>query len=963
MKKKVYLLCLLLLTLSSSIWAQQQISSKVDSIYQSLNDKERVGQLFMVYVNSEEESDPKAVDSLITDYYLGNLLFSTGTAEAQIKLTNRFQALAKIPLAIGMDAEWGLAMRLRNVLKFPWNMTLGAVRDTALIKELGYRIGLQCKRIGVHINFAPVVDINTNPLNPIIGNRSFGSSAQEVTNRAIAFSKGLDSAGVLAVAKHFPGHGDTAVDSHLALPQVPHSKERLKEVELYPYEKLIEQGLQAVMVAHLSVPAYQKSKSDVPASLSKEIIQGLLRKELGFEGLVVSDALNMKGATANIEVDPALEAFLAGNELLVFPADYKKSFTSVLMAYRKGTIREKQMATAVKKILQLKSNNGLFENPYVEEARINEDLAAVEDLMLNEKLVEQSLTVLKNEGEALPLSPAKNIVYVPLGDSDHQTFFETLNYYGAIEKLELHTDIDAQTKEKLAQADQIIIGFHKSNVNPYKSHKWSKQDLTVLKALEQWSAKKALVLFSKPYSLDEIPNVSALDQIVLSYQNSEIAQSKTAQLLFGAFAGSGRLPVDVNAYFKQGMGLETRALKTISIANTPEAEGFSSIKLTQVDSLVQIGLDSLLFPGAQIVIGRKGKIIYHKSFGYHSYEKQTKVKWDNLYDLASVTKIAATLPLLMNEVQNEKLELSDALSSLIPSLSDSEFAHQTLTTALSHYGQFPAGIPFYRQTIDEDTSDPLESYYASEQSDKFPLQVAEDLYIKDEIRNLILDQITEAKAVPKAYTYSDVPYYLIQHYLEDKYQANLEQLIAKFLYAPAGFKRIGYNPNKWYAKEKIVPTVFEEKFRKQKIQGFVHDKGAAILGGIAAHAGLFSNSLELYKLMQMYLNGGVYAEKEYIKAETIDEFNTCYFCDQGVRRGVGFDKPQLEDTGPTCGCVSSESFGHSGFTGTYVWADPEKELVYVFLSNAIYPEGNNESLLRSNLRTRIQQAIYDAILE
>lgn len=963
MNKKVLGLCLFIVFISSSTWAQQKSSSEVDSLYQILNDKERVGQLFMVYVNSESESDPTEIDTLITKYYLGNLLFSTGTPEAQLKLTNRFQALANTPLAIGMDAEWGLAMRLRNVLKFPWNMTLGAVQDMDLLKELGYRIGLHCKRIGVQINFAPVVDINTNPLNPIIGNRSFGSSPEEVTKRALAFSKGLDSAGVLAVAKHFPGHGDTEVDSHLALPQVTHSEERLRQVELYPYKKLIDNGLKAVMVAHLSVPAFQKSKSDVPASLSKEMIQGLLRKELGFKGLVVSDALNMKGATASTEKDVALEAFLAGNELLVFPADYKKSFKSVLMAYRNGIIREKQMASAVKKILQLKLDNGLFKNRFVDDVDINLDLASPQDFILNEKLVEKSITVLKNENKGIPLSPSAKMVYVPLGDSDHQTFLKTLNFYGSIEKVELHNGVDENLRDKLSEADHIIVGFHKSNINPYKSHKWSKQDLNSLDLLKQWPAKKVLILFSKPYSLDEIPLIEDFDEIVMSYQNSQIAQAKTAQLLFGAFASEGRLPVDVNSIFRQGMGLETTALQTISISSTPEMVGFSSKKLAKVDSLVKIGLDSLMFPGAQIVVGKNGKVIYHKSFGYHTYARQTKVKWDHLYDLASVTKIAATLPLLMNEVQHQELQLSDSLSTLIPALLESEFADQTIRSALSHYGQFPAGIPFYQETVNQKNLDPLDSHYAREQSESFPLKVADGLYIIDEMADRILNQITQAKAVSKEYIYSDLPYYLMQYYLETKHKTSLENLVENFLYQPAGFNRIGFNPNNWYKKEKIIPTVIEKKFRKQKIQGFVHDKGAAILGGVAGHAGLFSNSLELYKLMQMYLNGGVYADKKYIEAETINDFNTCYYCNMGVRRGVGFDKPQLEDSGPTCGCVSSESFGHSGFTGTYVWADPEKELVFVFLSNAVYPEGNNTRLLSSNLRTRIQQAIYDAILE
>ncbi|PVW15645.1 glycoside hydrolase family 3 N-terminal domain-containing protein [Marixanthomonas spongiae] len=933
----------------------------VDSIYGNMSLQEKIGQLFMVDVFS---SAPKAkinkVNQLIDNQYIGGVIFSKGGPQRQAKLNNEFQERSKTPLLIGMDAEWGLAMRLDSTYAFPWNMTLGAIEDNDIVRQVGKRIGEQSKRLGVHINFAPVVDINTNPNNPIIGNRSFGEDKENVTEKALAFMKGFHDAGILGSAKHFPGHGDTEDDSHKVLPTIDHTRARLDSIELYPYKKLINEGLSSVMVAHLNVPALE-DKLNYPSSLSKNVVTNILKGKLGFNGLIFTDALNMRGV-ANFdqpgEID--LAAFLAGNDVLLISEDIPKAHAMLVTAYREGTITEERLEHSVKKILYAKYKVGLNKYQPVDTTYLVEELNTVNDDALYEKAMENALTVLKNDKAILPIKDLqkKKIAYVNFGDASGKPFLEELRKYAKIDWVKANS-LDGYV-QKLKNYNYVVIGFHKSNDNPWKAYNFTEKELIWIYEIARTNTV-ILDVFARPYALSELKTAANFEGVILSYQNSAISQQLSAQLIFGARGANGKLPVTLGETFLLNTHFQTQPLKRLQYG-TPESVGMNSYKLKKIDSLARAGLWGDMMPGAQILVARKGKVIYDKTFGYQTQQKKNAINANDMYDVASLTKILATLPMVMQLYDQGVLTMDTTLAEMLPEYKYSNKANVTLKEMLSHYARFKAWIPFYVHTLDTVTKNPAAKYYSRQPSKKFNVPVAEKLYMRRDYQDSIFKIIRESELRPtKGYKYSDLPYYILKKYLEDFYGTSLEKLVQRTYYESMGAYHTTYLPLNKFPKNMLVPTEDDTYFRMQKVQGYVHDQGAAMLGGVSGHAGLFSTSNDIAKIMQMYLWKGFYGGKRYFKPETLDAFNTCYYCEDDVRRGVGFDKPQLGDIGPTCGCVSMTSFGHSGFTGTFAWADPEMEIVYVFLSNRTYPDSRNRKLISSDLRTKIQQAIYDAI--
>lgn len=933
----------------------------VDSIYGNMSLQEKVGQLFMVDVFS---SDPKSktdkIKELIRNYYIGGVIFSKGGPNRQAKLCNEFQELSKVKLMIGMDAEWGLAMRLDSTFAYPWNMTLGAITDNKVVERVGRRIGEHSKRLGVHINFAPVVDINTNPKNPIIGNRSFGEDKENVTEKSLAFMKGMQSAGILANAKHFPGHGDTDQDSHKTLPTIAFSKERIDSVELYPYKRLIREGLSSVMVAHLNIPALE-DRLGYPSSLSKVIVTDMLKGQLGFNGLIFTDALNMKGAAdfkQPGEID--LAAFLAGNDVLLISENIPKAHELLVNGYREGVITEERLAHSVKKILYAKYVVGLHNYKPINTNYLYEDLNSVIDKALNEEAVEKSLTILENKLAILPIKDLqkKKIAYVNFGDDDGTAFLAQLRKYADVDWIKANS-LDNYV-EKLKPYNYVIIGFHKSNDNPWKDYKFTEKELVWIYEIARTNTV-ILDVFARPYALLDLKTSANFEGIIMSYQNSEVAQELSAQLIFGAREARGKLPVSLGEDFPVNTHYETKSLKRLQYG-TPESVGVNSYKLKKIDSLAKLGLWGNMYPGAQILVARKGKVIYSKNFGYHTQDKKNSVKDDDVYDLASLTKILAALPMVMELVDRGTITMDTKLSEMLPEYKTSNKKDITIKDMMSHYARLQAWIPFYVSTLDSVTKQPASKYYSKEATKDFSLKVAEDLYMRNDYKDSIFETIRTSDLRPRAgYKYSDLPYYILKKYLEEFYGTSLDELVQRNLYESLGANYTTYLPLNKFSKADIVPTEEDRSFRMQKVHGYVHDQGAAMLGGVSGHAGLFSNANDIAKIMQMYLWKGYYGGERYFKPETLDAFNTCYYCDNDVRRGVGFDKPQLGESGPTCGCVSMTSFGHSGFTGTFTWADPEQEIVYVFLSNRTYPSADNRRLISSDLRSNIQAAIYEAI--
>ncbi len=517
--------------------------------------------------------------------------------------------------------------------------------------------------------------------------------------------------------------------------------------------------------------------------------------------------------------------------------------------------------------------------------------------------------------------------------------------------------------EKLQPYNYVIIGFHKSNLNPWKSYKFSNKELVWLHEIAR---KKSVVLdvFASPYSLLQIKSFANIEGVIVSYQNSKLSQEISAQLLFGAIAAKGKLPVSIGAEFKEGFGITSTNLSRFQYT-LPEAAGLSSKKLALIDKMADTIIQEKMAPGFQVFVARNGKVVFEKSYGYHTCDKKIKVKNSDIYDLASLTKILASLPLIMKAEEEDKIRLTATLRDVLPSFSNSNKDTVTVKEILSHFGRLKSWIPFYKDTQDSITGKNLGQFYRKQESNDFKTKVAENLFINESYKDSILKYIKDADQNEiSGYGYSDLGYYIFKEVLEKIYKKPLDKLVDDTFYKSLGANRTSYLPLHKFHKSEIVPTEKDDYFRDQLLHGNVHDMGAAMLGGIGGHAGLFANANDVGKIMQMFLQKGFYGGKRYLNSETIGKFNQRYFSDEKVRRGLGFDKPQLDlEVKATCGCVSDESFGHSGFTGTYTWADPKSGLVYVFLSNRVYPNMDNRGLIDTNMRTRIQQIIQDAIID
>ncbi|MNX17943.1 putative lipoprotein YbbD precursor [compost metagenome] len=849
-------------------------------------------------------------------------------------------------------------MRLDSTYRYPWNMTLGAIQDLKLIEKVGEKMGKESKRMGIHFNFAPVLDINTNPKNPIIGNRSFGENKVTVADKAIALMTGVQNQGVFSTGKHFPGHGNTSTDSHHSLPTVNYSKEHIDMVELYPYKRMFDEGLVSVMVGHLNVPSLEL-RENYPSSLSYNVVTNVLQKDLGFDGLIFTDALNMKGVS-NFKKpgDVDLEAFLAGNDILLFAENVPLAIEKICQAYENGFIPEERLALSVKKILHYKYKAGLNKYKPIITENLYNDINPKENDALQYQLFENATTVLKNKDEILPIKSLANnkIAYVKLGDDDGSSFITTLKKYTEISEVSAPT-IDSLNL-KLKEFTTVIVGFHKSD-KAWRNHDFTQTELFWLQEIAK-NNNVILDVFAKPYSLLPIASFDEIEGLIVSYQNSAISQEVAAELIFGAIDAKGKLPVSINDNFKVNDGLSTQKLNRLGFT-APENVGMSSAKLSQIDVLAQKAISGKMAPGIQVLVARKGKVIYQKSFGYYTYDATEKVTNATVYDVASLTKILSTLPNVMQQYDQQKINMETTLGTMLPIFNNSDKQDIRFKELLSHYAGLIAWIPFYKETIDN-AGIPLEKYYRKTPNEQFSKQVADSLYIRNDYHDTIMRMIVDSKlSLKKEYKYSDFTFMILRDYLERATAKKIDVLSFENFYKPLGANNTMYNPLQKMEKSAIPPTEIDTYFRHQVIQGYVHDMAAAMEGGIAGHAGIFSNAMDVAKIMQMYLQKGNYGNHQYFSEKTFNDFNTCYFCQEGNRRGVGFDKPQLGTEGPTCGCASMTSFGHTGFTGTMAWADPENEIVYIFLSNRTFPNDPKNMLSKENIREDIQKVIYEAI--
>lgn len=950
----------------------------VDSVFKTMSPDERIGQLF-VY-NTPAQTDKYTLNTLlkrVSEQKIGGLLFWDGSIEAQAELTNQAQAAAKIPLMITLDGEWGLSMRLKNALRYPKKMTLSALTDERLIYDFGAELGRQCQEMRINVNFDPVLDVNTNPENPVINTRSFGDSPEEVARKAEVFINGLHSRGIMAVGKHFPGHGDTSQDSHHELAIVTHNRAKLDSIDLLPYKKLFKAGiLDGVMVGHISVPAIDSTGR--AGSLSPLVIDSLLKKEMGYKGLIFTDAMKMK-AVSELK-DASVQALLAGNDIILDPMYVEKDIETVKKAVADGRLSMDLIDLKCKKVLLYKYKCGLAKyKPIIMEgleARVN----TIEAKRLQAKLAQQSITVFKNDNNILPIKELKNqnIALVSVGAEGQSQFKTLIAQYDTVSTFTLTSAFSPGLIQALdsvlAKKDLIIFSIQNSQVPD-----------SVLAQLSTGKKKVVQAYFISPYQLKNYTASSnKATACILAYENLISTQSACAQSIFGGIDVIGKLPVAIKNLCPKDQCIATK--KTRLGYGFPEEVGLQSSVLGRIDSIANDAITKGAMPGCEVLVARKGIVVYQKAFGFFDYSNTQAVKTTDLYDLASVTKTTATLPLIMKLYDEGKIKLDEKIYHYLPELKKTNKKNITIYDLLTHQAGLPAFVPFYQQAIDMSSvngklMDTKQDSVYSIQVDKklfanknfkyktglvtktadslHTLQIADSLYILPSFRDSVWERIknTPIKDDNK-YVYSDLSFLILQKIAERLNNNSIDKDASEMFYQELGATSMSFNPRTKTDKLGIAPTERDSFLRKQVLQGYVHDQNAAFLGGVAGHAGLFANANDMAKFYQMLLNGGTYGGKTYLSKETCDYFTT--HKTQNSRRGLGFDRHQPSLPKDTLS-MKSVLFGHTGFTGTCVWVDPKEELIYIFLSNRLNPEGWNKKLLNLNVRSKIEDVIYEAL--
>lgn len=972
-----------------------------DSVFQSLTLDQKIGQLFMVATwssPSHKDYNASEISNLIDQYHIGGLIFMQGSPGRQAILTNKYQQQSDIPLMIGMDAEWGLGMRLDSTISYPRQLTLAATQNDSLIYAFGTEMSRQLKRLGVHISFSPVVDVNNNARNPVISNRSFGEDKMQVTQQALMYMQGLQDNGVMACAKHFPGHGDTDTDSHKDLPLIQHDLERLDSIELYPYRALIGKGLASVMTAHLFVPALD-STPNVASTLSRKIIHDLLRDTMGFEGLVFTDAMNMQGVAKYFKPgEIELRALQAGNDVLLFSQNVPLAIQKIKEAIASGLISEDEINRHCIRILRAKEWSGLDHVEKVKVSDIANDLnnARAEELRI--RLVEQCVTVLKNEENMLPLAnlKGKKIAVVNIGVSEKSEFENTLSHYFHFDSFYMDKNPDFKQsiwwRDTLSRYDIVLAGMLNTSNKASRNFGVTNESARILNSAGE-KARVILCVFANPYSIDVLKDLNNIEVLMTSYQDDIMTQKATAEAIVGANSVRGRLPVSVCDDYLCYAGITTNAGQRLKWIDT-ETRLFASYgrdihdtslpagnaagdyeedmmsdhnkvyfknlegAFSRIDAIAQSGITKGAYPGCRVLVAKDGAVVYDKAFGTLDWKESEKVDLNTVYDLASITKIASSTLAAMKLVDEGKLDVNKTLGDYLPIPANNEYSSVVIKNMLSHCAGFTPWIPFYSHTIEDGKLDP--SVYSNQPDSIFNERVCEGLYIRHAYRDSIFQEIIQTPlSAERTYKYSDLGYYFIQRIVEQASGMSIDEFVSTHFYNPMGLNSIGYKPLEHIEKDRIAPTEDDKTFRHQHIRGDVHDQGAAMMGGVAGHAGLFSTAQDLAAIMQMLNNGGEYGGKRYITRATFDLFNTRHF--SGNRRGLGFDKPSLTPgSGSTCRQATSSSFGHTGFTGTMCWADPAQNIVYIFLSNRVNPNAENKKLQDLNIRTEIQEEIYKA---
>ncbi len=944
----------------------------VDSVFNSLTPQQRIAQLMVVRESGITSGSPvfftDKVDSLIRQYNIGSICLFQGGPVQQAKLLNHFQQIAQTPLMVCIDGETGLGMRMTDsVKKFPDQLTLGAMQDAAIVYEVGKAIGEQCKREGIQVNYAPVVDINNNPNNPVINFRSFGEDKYKVALFGTQMMRGMQEQGIMACAKHFPGHGDVSVDSHLDLPVIKKPFSALDTLELYPFKTVFNEGIGSVMIAHLDIPAVDNTPH-LPTSLSKKNVTGLLRNQLGFKGISFTDALEMQGVAKYFpQGDAAVQSLVAGNDMLCLPGDVPLAIQKIQSAIANKVLDSIDIDNRVKKVLLAKYNLGLADyHPVVTDSLYKDLNKDVQNL--KRKIARNALTLLRLKDTALfPLHQGKKIAYVGIGSTDTSTVANFLflengadvfnyNYYDDTPAL-----MDSIEKKVDGKYDAVIIGVHLTSKYPARNFGLTTAAINFINHLQANNHALTMV-FGNPYALKNFCNA---ENIMACYDDDPIFQEAAYNWLTGRFVASGKLPVTVCDEFHYGDGITNLGLYELPFANPADAGLYSSRLYHAIDSIANVAITEQATPGCVVLVAKDNKIVLDKAYGNFTYYKKDPVTINTVYDLASVTKITATLLSVMRLYDEGKLDIHKTLGDYLPWVRGTDKSGLVLEDVLLHQAGLVAYIPFYKETLDAN-GDPKPGIYQKYYDSNHTIHVADTMYLRNDWLDTIEARIIESKlSRRKEYIYSDNDFIFLGKIVEAITGMPLDEYAATTFYKPMHLYNTTFKPNEHIPINTIAPTEDELQFREQLLRGYVHDPGSALFGGVAGHAGLFSNAHDLAVIYSMLLNGGVWDGKQYLKKETIDYFSA-YHSDIS-RRGLGFDKPdkdndKREEPYP-CLSASPLTYGHTGFTGIAVWVDPKYNLVFIFLSNRVNPYGGaNNKLSSLNIRGNMMEAVYQSMI-
>lgn len=974
--QKKYLLTILFLLIFSNISKAKdplfltEEGKWIDSLMAKMTLEEKIGQLIIVTSQPEiGEKDKSKIIDQIEKSKVGGVLFLQSTPFELATLANTYQSASKVPLFIALDGENGLSYRLDSTVRYPQLIGLGAIQTDSLLYQMGREIGQQCKALGINVDFAPVGDINSNPENPIINYRSFGEDQNKVAQKSWLLAKGMQDENMIVSLKHFPGHGDTSIDSHLSLPKIDRTYRQLDSVDFMPFKSCIDSGVNGIMSAHIYLSAIDSKQ--LPATLSKKIMTDILRDSLGFKGLVFSDGMNMKGISTHYSEGAAsVQALKAGVDVIEFVLNPDNVIGAVVSAVRNGTLSEKAINEKCRKVLKAKQWVGLNNYQPTNIDSIYNKLHKADFELTARKLTEQSLTVIKNVDSILPLQRLDTIKIASLsvGSETITDFQKGIERYCNVVHFNVKSDASPQDVQnilsELKNYNLVLAGIHGAKLSPSKKYKLTDIQLSAINQICLQN-KTILCFFGNPYSIPLFEKYNKAQALVVAYGETTIAQDYMSQLIFGAINTTGKLPVTVNDTIKIGDGFDLLNPKRLKYT-IPEEVGIDSKLLkTKIDSLVNIGLSDKYFPGCQILVAKNGRVIFNKSYGFLTYEDSIPVNNENLYDLASVSKIAGPLPLLMKLCEDSILKLDVPFSTYWPDFKHSNKSGFTLREALAHQAQLEPGIAFHVEAMKK-TKKKTDPVFSERPTEKYSVRVSSNLYISNEYKEKMFARIKESKLLPeKKYTYSDLCFMLFPDVISNITNCGYENYLEKTFLSRLGAQSVHYNPYRFYPTNRIVPTERDETFRKEVLQGFVHDESAAMLGGISGSAGLFSSANDLAKIMQFYLQKGEYGDLKLFSEKTFDEFNRVQYPENGNRRALGFDKPysgnskkSLENAYPSP-LVSEESFGHTGYTGTFVWADPKNQMIVIFLSNRVYPSRENEKLVKKNFRPQLQQLIYE----